>query len=98
MQIAQSEQFAGDDWWNWSVWIEGSPEELDEIEWVEWCLHPTFPDPIRRVTDRSSGFRLDTGGWGVFAMTAIVHRKDGSAEHLRHHLQLHYPDGSENTA
>lgn len=98
MEIQQSEQYLGENWWNWSVWIEGSGEELDALEFVEWQLHPTFPNPIRRVTDRSTNFRLDTGGWGVFMIHATAHRKDGTTEKLRHYLLLHFPEGGQATA
>jgi transcription initiation factor IIF auxiliary subunit len=98
MEIHQSEQYGGDNWWNWSVWIDGPTEELDALEFVEWRLHPTFTDPVRRVTDRSTKFRLDSGGWGVFVIRAFAQRKDGTTEKLHHNLQLHFPDGRQNTA
>jgi transcription initiation factor IIF auxiliary subunit len=96
--IKQSEHYEGDDWWAWSVWIEGDDDALDQVEFVEWRLHPTFPNPVRRVTDRGTRFRLETGGWGVFPIVARVHMKDGSDTQLRHQLSLHYTDGSETTA
>jgi transcription initiation factor IIF auxiliary subunit len=95
MQIRQSEEYIGDNWWNWSIWLEGASEELDAVDFVEWRLHPTFPNPIRRVSDRGTNFRLDTGGWGVFPIHASVHLKDGKTETLRHYLELHFPDGRE---
>jgi transcription initiation factor IIF auxiliary subunit len=92
MEIQQSEEYLGDNWWKWSVWIEGPSEALDAVDFVEWQLHPTFPNPIRRVTNRGSKFRLDTGGWGVFMIRACAQRKDGATEKLHHHLQLHFPE------
>ena len=92
MEIQQTEKYAGDDWWDWSVWIESSDAELDNVSHVEWRLHPTFPDPVRKVSDRQSKFRLDTGGWGTFVVHAVVYMKTGSVERLRHQLQLVYPD------
>jgi hypothetical protein len=47
MEIHQSEQYVGDNYWKWSVWIEGPSEELDAVEFVEWQLHPTFPTKHR---------------------------------------------------
>lgn len=98
MHIQQSESYVADDWWNWSVWIEGAPEELDGVSRVEWQLHPTFPNPIRVITDRTTNFRLDTAGWGVFPIHAAIHFSDGRMEKLRHYLELHYPDGGRATA
>ena len=97
LTIEQCEKYEGDDWWKWAVWIEGRDEALDLIDFVEWTLHPTFPNPIRRIHDRASKFRLETGGWGVFEIRARVQRKDGSQTMLRHFLELHYPDGTQDT-
>ncbi len=91
MRIAQSEKYVGDNWWNWSVWIEGSSEELNAVSSVEWRLHPTFANPIRRRDDRNTNFRLDTSGWGAFPIHASVYMKSGVIEKLQHYLKLHYP-------
>jgi transcription initiation factor IIF auxiliary subunit len=96
--IEQSEQFEGEDWWKWAVWIEGPDEALDRIDFVEWTLHPTFPDPVRRIRDRESKFCLKTGGWGVFPILARVQLNDGRQIKLHHYLKLHYPDGTPTNA
>lgn len=97
LEIQQSEKYEGDDWWKWAVWVEGPSAALDRIDYVEWTLHPTFPGPVRRVGNRQSKFRLETGGWGIFRIHARVQMKDGKEKKLRHDLALHYPDGSANT-
>ncbi len=96
--IQQWEEYEGSDWWKWAVWIEGTKEALDSVDFVEWTLHPTFPNPIRTSRDRASKFRLQTGGWGVFPIVGRVQLKDGQQIKLRHYLKLHYPDGKENLA
>lgn len=102
LTIRQSEKYEpsddGQDWWAWAVWVDGPDDVLDRVAWVQWTLHPTFPNPTQTVTDRATKFRLDTGGWGVFPIVAHVHLKDGTRFKLRHQLQLHYPDGRANTA
>jgi hypothetical protein len=85
----------GIDWWRWWVFIKGTPEELDKIEHVTYMLHPTFHNPVRKVTDRSSNFRLQSVGWGGFRINAKVTLKDGTVIPLSHELMLHYPDGTE---
>lgn len=98
-QIQQSEKYEGDNWWQWAVWLEGSDEALNQVELVEWTLHPTFPNPIRRCTNRANKFKLETAGWGVFPIRARVKMKGGSEEFsLSHELKLHYEDGTETTA
>src|SRR6266404_2195546 len=98
LEIHQSYEYQGDDWWQWQVWLEGSDEDLDRVDFVEWTLHPTFPDPIRKSSDRLEKFRLRTGGWGTFPIRALVHMKDGTSRRFSHHLKLYYPDGSRTPA
>lgn len=97
-RVEQWEKYEGDDWWKWAVWIEGQDEALDRVDFVEWTLHPTFPNPVRKLKDRATKFRLETGGWGVFAIHARVQLKDGRQVKLSHYLKLHYPDGTETNA
>ncbi|MCW5966668.1 MAG: hypothetical protein KIT83_21700, partial [Bryobacterales bacterium] len=78
--------------------IEGENEALDRVELVEWTLHPTFPNPIRKSTDRANKYILETGGWGTFPIRARAMLKDGSEIRLRHELELHYPDGTVTSA
>jgi transcription initiation factor IIF auxiliary subunit len=96
--IQQWEEYEGQDWWHWAVWVEGPDEALDRIDFVEWTLHPTFPNPVRKIGNRASKFRLDTGGWGGFKIVARVQLKDGQQEKLQYFLTLHYPDGTQTTA
>jgi transcription initiation factor IIF auxiliary subunit len=98
LQISQGFEYQGDDRWRWWIWIEGPDAALDRIDRVIYTLHPTFPNPVRTVTDRASRFQLKTSGWGVFKIHAKLHYKDGSTESLSHHLELHYPDGTATTA
>jgi transcription initiation factor IIF auxiliary subunit len=91
-RIEQWEKYDGEDWWKWAVWIESHNEALNLVDFVEWTLHSSFSNPIRKVRDRKSKFRLETGGWGVFPIIARVQMKEGKQIKLRHHLQLHYPD------
>ena len=89
--IRQTASYVGnddEDRWSWSVWIDGPDAELDQVEWVEWILHDTFPNPIVRVTQRQSKFRLNTDGWGEFEINAYVMAKDGRRQHLKHWLRL----------
>jgi transcription initiation factor IIF auxiliary subunit len=97
-KICQSEKYEGSDWWSWSVWIEGDEPLLDSVKSVEWTLHPTFTNPVRKSRDRAGKFRLDAGGWGTFPIRALVEMRDGNIVRLRHQLSLTYPDGMETTS
>ncbi len=66
VRIKQETHYKGNDWWKWSVWLDGPKRELDRIDHVVYTLHPTFREPVRRITDRKTNFRLDSAGWGAF--------------------------------
>lgn len=93
LKIAQDYKYVGDDYWKWSVWLEGPAKELDQVESVTYNLHPTFRNPIRRIDSREDKFRLKTSGWGVFTLYGTLLLKNGSTERLKHNLELRYPDG-----
>jgi transcription initiation factor IIF auxiliary subunit len=92
IRIEQGFKYRGEDYWDWWVWIEGSEEELDQIDRVIYILHPTFPNPVRELWDRSTKFLMKTSGWGVFLIRATVKHQNGQETHLKHYLKLEYPD------
>ena len=94
LTIQQSQEYVGSNRWQWSVWVDGAPEELDSIDHVVYVLHPTFHNPVRYVSDRATGFRLDTSGWGNFTVHANAVYRDGRETALDHELILRYPDGT----
>ena len=98
LSIQQSTTYLGNDRWKWSVWLDGTSEELDKVDHVIYILHPTFHDPVRTVKDRSTGFRLDTSSWGTFRLHAKVIQHDGQETVLDHDLVLLYPDGTPTAA
>jgi transcription initiation factor IIF auxiliary subunit len=98
IKIAQGFHYVGNDYWKWWIWIDGPEHALNQIERVTYTLHPTFPNPVRTVSDRSTNFRLETAGWGVFRIHAKVFAKDGKQARLEHDLVLEYPDGTQTTA
>jgi transcription initiation factor TFIID/TFIIF subunit len=95
MRIVQSEKYQGGDWWSWSVWIDGKADELRAVDSVTYSLHPTFANPVRKVTDKRSKFRLTENGWGGFTIYARVDLKTGKKRNLKHDLVLYYPEGQE---
>ena len=89
--VAQSQKYEGENWWKWSLWIEGTDADLDQIASVTYRLHPTFPEPIRTVTDRAGKFQLRCSGWGVFLIPVEVRLKNGKKMQLEHQLQFAVP-------
>jgi transcription initiation factor IIF auxiliary subunit len=92
-KLEQDYKYKAKDMWDWSVWVEASNDDLDEIEYVEYTLHPTFINPVREVYDRATKFKLSTTGWGVFTIYAIAYLKDKNEVKLEHELILRYEDG-----
>lgn len=88
LRLANDSTPISDSRWKWSVWVEGSDEDLDRIEAVRYRLHPTFQDPIRTVTDRPSKFKLETSGWGEFTIYAQVRLKNGDVVPLERWIRL----------
>ena len=91
LTIAQSSKYQGNDYWKWSVWLDGPSEELDRVDHVTYFLHRSFPNHVRVVKTRTTKFRLSTAGWGVFRLVAKVIDKDGRETRLERDLVLEYP-------
>jgi len=82
------------DWWDWTAYIECTPpDSLQDIEYVEYYLHPSFPNPVRRIYKEDGGFIMKTSGWGVFELKAKVLFKNSARkpEILAHSLKFEYP-------
>lgn len=88
LSINQRSSPQGAGWWAWEVWLDGPDAALDKVDAVVYTLHPTFPDPRQRVTDRASRFSLRSGGWGEFMIYAEVSLREGQPLALRHWLRL----------
>ena len=91
-RIVQSYHYRGSDYWDWSVWIDASPDALAAIDSVTWLLHPSFSPSRIQSRSRQTGFRLDTAGWGTFLLKAELHKKQGDLQIISHMLELAYPD------
>jgi transcription initiation factor IIF auxiliary subunit len=94
LRLVNDSQPQSEGWWNWSVWVDGSPEDLAEIDSVTYRLHPTFPNPVVKIRDRSTNFKLASVGWGEFAIAADVTMKDGRTVRLERWLELGPEAGS----
>src|SRR2546426_11575560 len=77
-----------DDWYEWCVFVDEHPETLEKIRSVEYTLHPTFPNPIRRVDERANRFALFSSGWGGFTIGVDIEWEDGSHTKKAHLLEL----------
>ena len=91
IRLRNSWKYSGEDRWDWEAFLDdGGSGELSNIAYVEWVLHPTFPKPVRTVSEPEGGFALKTNGWGTFELKAFAYTKDGRKLKLTHPLQLRY--------
>lgn len=98
IRIKQDFTYEGEDWWSWSIWIDGPKAELDAVAYVQYTLHHTFPNPVRRIDDRATKFRLQSSGWGTFTIYALIVGNDGRKTKVTHDLELYYPEGNPSEA
>lgn len=79
------------DYWEWTIFVKAPEDVLEKIEYVEYTLHPTFPNPVRIVNQRGHGpyaFPLTTAGWGTFTVKVKVYYQDGTYQRLSHLLRF----------
>ena len=88
--IKNSSSFVGNGRWQWLIYIEGTPAELDNVKCVEYRLHPTFPHPIQEVCERGRGepFALRGNGWGEFEVEVRITFMDRRKQLYKHWLKL----------
>ena len=75
-------------YYDWKVFVDEDPATLHKIDSVTYFLHPTFPEPVRTVSDENNKFALETKGWGEFEIRASIQYKDGTSESTSYHLDL----------
>ena len=77
--------------WDWTVFIQGPEHLLDQVDYVEYTLHPSFRSPPQIVKHRGTGpyaFSLSASGWGTFNIKIRVFLKNGHVQHLSHFLRF----------
>ncbi len=75
-------------YYRWLVFVDEPSERLNDIEAVEYVLHPTFPKPVQVRRDPEDKFALETSGWGEFNIIIRITFKDGTKEDLKYWLDL----------
>jgi len=83
--------YKGNDRWRWEAFLDDANSgELGNVVSVEYFLHPTFRNPVRRIIEPEGGFLLRTEGWGEFDLKAFAQMKDGSKVPLTHRVMLKF--------
>lgn len=76
------------DWYDWCVFVDEDLQIVNNISSVQYTLHPTFPDPIKKVENNDNCFALIGSGWGGFRIKIKVNMKDGAIVNSEHFLIL----------
>ncbi len=80
--------------WKWTIFIQASPQVIDDIGIVEYTLHPTFPNPVQKVDSEGDSrfpYGFSTEGWGTFEISIKVIFTKGGVRHLKHMLTFEAP-------
>lgn len=72
--------------WRWTIFIAEDESTLSQIEYVEYTLHPTFPNPQQRVYEQRTNFAYTAIGWGTFKIKGKVFFKNNQIEKFEHYL------------
>lgn len=71
------------------VILQAQPEVLDEVEYVTYHLHESYPNPLQTKQDRKRNFELKELAWGEYLLKADIKVK-GMDEpfHLDRYINL----------
>ncbi len=86
LTVKNTSTYAGAGRWDWTIFVEADFDTLRQIECVEYILHPTFPEPVRKVCNQpETKFAHSANGWGTFTVKVNILFKNG------HKLELEHP-------
>ncbi len=86
-KIKNTSTYVGSGCGDWTVFVDADPDTLRQINCVEYTLHPTFPNPVRKVCGHpETKFALSSNGSGTFAVKVRIQYKDGHIENVEHQL------------
>jgi hypothetical protein len=77
--------------YSWTVFLIADDATLKNIDYVEYTLHPSFPNPVQPPIRERGGkcaFALTASSWGEFEVKVKVGLKNGSTVYLKHWLTL----------
>jgi hypothetical protein len=67
-------------YYNVVIYLNGTNEDLDDIVFVEYELHPTFKNRIKTSSDRDSNFSIEIWTYGFFNVKATIKTYDKKAK------------------
>ena len=76
------------------IWLDGPEEDLDQVEYVVYVLHPTFRNRTRRAKNRDKKFEISIWTWGLFVIQTSIHFKNGQIKDIKYYLSYDLPPDS----
>ena len=89
LKVSNTYRYRGQGRYEWKVFVAEDPATLSRVNCVEYTLHPTFVNPVRKVCDSNGGFALSSDGWGEFTILVKIEWKDGPPTRQQYQLDLH---------
>lgn len=80
MKLSNTYKKIRENWYSWTISIVGSKEELDQIKYVTYQLHKSFPRTRIISKDVSKNFKKTLHGWGEFLLKAEAQMKNGDVK------------------
>jgi transcription initiation factor IIF auxiliary subunit len=74
IKVDNTAKYVGNGRYDWTVFIVAEKAVLSRIQTVEYTLHPTFPNPVRKGI--GPNFSLTSNGWGEFSIKVKIVFKD----------------------
>lgn len=78
------------------VWLDETDSFLDRVEFVEYELHHSFRNRVRKSASRSNKFSVTFWAWGGFDINVRVHLRNGEVIRRIHKLDFRLPDDTGN--
>ncbi len=76
-------------YYNWTVFVQADYATLNNIDHVEYLLHPTFPNPQVSSNNRNINFGFSSTGWGEFEIKVkVVFKNRQPPQYISYWLRL----------
>ena len=77
--------------YTWTIFLVADDATLNSIDYVQYTLHPSFPNPVQPpIKDRGGkcAFALSSESWGEFEVKVKIGFRNGTTTDLKHWLTL----------
>ena len=88
MKVVNTYEELQENWYSWTVSIQGTDQELSQIKYVTYLLHESFPSSEIVGTDAKNNFARTLAGWGEFLLRAEAVMKSGEIKSAELWLDL----------